>query len=300
LKLFESSHCSYVVHGDNISLTIFVQDKQTGMPVVFDNFVWTTRDELLSRLKRELPLFMPELPESSGLTKDIIRVLEQVAIEHGLKAPVLYDSSFWTLRGMNVFFIEGISTPVASLQIEGENRPSPEEVLRWSQAYTKENFSAARLTWVTDWLIRDLYAPRGYLNAVVGQPILQCLGEKEDTYPVRVILPVSSGNLYTFGSVQFEGLSKPHAAYLLSKWKLKPGDPFDAAYENKFISDEILRAPWAAHSNAESDIGILCRTIDAATSRVSLLVNVSAPKRAYAPMKEGQGCVEMNAVSLGH
>jgi hypothetical protein len=122
LKLFQSSRCRYSIHGHNIALTILVKERWPGMPVVFSNFVWMTRAESLARLKQELPLFMPELPESSGLTNDIIRVLEQVVKERGINAPVRYDDSFWTLRGMNVFFIEGISTPVTALQIEGENK----------------------------------------------------------------------------------------------------------------------------------------------------------------------------------
>jgi hypothetical protein len=42
--------------------------------------------------------------------------------------------------GVNVFYIEGISTPVTAFQIEGENARSPEEVRESSDFYTKENF----------------------------------------------------------------------------------------------------------------------------------------------------------------
>jgi hypothetical protein len=288
LKLFQSSHCRYRVQGQSLSLTIFVEDKWGGTPVVFDNFVWTTRQELLARLKQELPLFMPELPESSGLTNDINRVLEQVVAEHGIKAHVRYDSTFWTERGMNVFLIDGISTPVTSLQIEGENPPPPEELLKWSQFYTKENFSAARLTWVTRWVIRDLYAPRGYLRPVVGEPVIQSLAEKDGTYPVCVILPISSGALFTFNSVKFEGLAKERAASLIAKWKLKPGDPYDQAYVDRFTLDEILSAPWAQHSKTETDVARHCTTIDEAAKKVSLTMTVEVPKKTYPVTKAGR------------
>jgi|HubBroStandDraft_1064217.scaffolds.fasta_scaffold01345_9 outer membrane protein assembly factor BamA len=279
LKLFGSPRCTYTTYGHSVSLTIFV--KPIGMPVVFDNFVWTTRPELLARLKQEIPLFMPDLPESCGLTDDIIRVLEQVVNERGIKAPVRYDAHFWTNRGMNVFYIEGISTPVTALQIEGINAPSPEETLKFSQFYTKENFSAARLTWVIHFVIRDLYKTRGYLRPVVGKPVTQFLGEKDGAYPVRVVLPISSGDLYLFDSVNFEGLAKPHAALLLSKWKLGRGDPYNESYVNEFISKEILDAPWAAHSKSGSDVALPCTRIDAVTKKVSLTVTVEVPKKTY-------------------
>ena len=285
LKLFRSSQCRYAIHGHSLSLTISVMEESAGMPigmsVVFSNFVWTTRAELLSRLKREIPLFMPDLPESCGLTSDIIRVLQQVVNERGIKAAVRYDNSFWTLRGMNVFYIEGISTPVTALQIEGENAPSTEELAKWSQFYTKEDFSAARLTWVIRWVQRDLYHPRGYLRPVVGEPIVEFLGEKDGTYPVRVILPIASGDLYTFDSVRFEGLAKEHAVSLISKWELRPGDPYDKAYVNSFITKEILSEPWASHSKSVSDDAIPCAEIDGASKKVSLTVTVELPKRTY-------------------
>lgn len=289
MKLFQSSHCRYSVKGQSVSLTIFVEDTWGGMPIVFDNFVWMNRQELLTRLKQELPLFMPTLPESSGLTKDITRVLEEVVTEHGIKAAVRYDSSFWTLRGMNVFFVEGISTPVRSLQIEGENAPSPEQLLKWAQFYTKEDFSAARLTWVILWVMRDLYAPRGYLRPVVGQPVIEPLAEKDGTYPVQVILPISSGALFTFDSVKFEGLAKEHAASLLEKWKLKSGYPYDTAYVDRFVFEEILSSPWAQHSKTEADVALPCATIDESSKKVSLTVTVEVPKKTY-PVTKKHDC----------
>jgi outer membrane protein assembly factor BamA len=279
LKLFGSSRCTYANHGNRISLTIYVEP--TGMPIVFDNFVWTTRPELITRLKHGIPLFMPQFPWSSGITNDIIRVLQEVVNERGIKATVRYDDRFWTERGMNVFYVEGISTPVTSLQIEGENAPSPEAVLAFSNFYTKENFSAARLTWVTRWVIRDLYKPRGYLRAVAGEPVIQCLGEKDEAFPVRVILPIVSGDLYTFDSLNFEGLAKAHAASLLSNWKLKRGEPYNESYVNDFVSKEILDAPWAVHSRTSTDVARPCARLDGTTKKVSLTIRVEVPKKTY-------------------
>ena len=119
LRLFRSTHCRPTIHGRSVALDINVEGE--GMRVVFDNFVWTTRAELLARLKQEIPLFKPGLPESSGLTSDILRVLQQVLDERGIKGAARYDDRFWTNRGMNVFYVQGISTPVASFQIEGQN-----------------------------------------------------------------------------------------------------------------------------------------------------------------------------------
>ena len=188
LRLFWSTHCRPTIHGRSVTLDINVEGE--GMWVVFDNFVWITRAELLARLKQEIPLFKPGLPGSSGLTSDILRVLQQVLDERGIKGLARYDDRFWTNRGMNVFYVEGISTPVTALQIDGENAPSSEELAKWSQFYTKEEFSAAGLNWVVDWVKRDLYKPRGYLMPVAGEPIIQFLGEKDGAYPVLSLIHI--------------------------------------------------------------------------------------------------------------
>jgi len=279
LKLFETTRCTFTIHGNGISLTVFV--KQAGMPVVFDNFVWISKPELVARLKREIPLFMPVLPQSNGLTNDIIRVLQEVVSERGLDAPVRYDAHFWTNRGMNVFYVESISTPIKALQIEGTNAPSPEETLRFSNFYTKENFSAARLTWVVRWVIRDLYKSRGYLRAVAADPVIHFLGEKDGSFPVQVVLPISSGDLYVFDSVKFDGLATTHAASLVSNWNLKRGEPYNESYVNEFISKEILAASWAVHSKTESDVALPCVRIDATSKQVSLTITVQVPRKTY-------------------
>ena len=299
LKLFPSSHCQLHIRKGNASLTVFVEEKWRGLPVVFDNFVWTTRDELLGRLKQELPLFMPELPKSSGLTGDIIRVLDKIVGEHGVKGPVRYDDSFWTERDMNVFYIEGLSTPVAQLLIEGDGAPPAEKVLDWSQFYTKEDFSAARLTWVISWVVRDLYASRGYLRPIVGRPALQCLEEKNGTHPVRVILSISSGAQYTFDSVSFEGLAKNHAAELFSEWKLKPGDPYDEPYARKFVF-EILNRLWAKDPKTQSGYAPTCRTIDEASKKVSLVITVEDPKSRKSWGKQSEGCGGVPIIPVYH
>jgi outer membrane protein assembly factor BamA len=300
LKLFDSSRCQRNVKGRDLTLTILVNDKWPETPVVFDNFVWTTQHELLARLKHDLPLFMPELPIRSGLTNDIIRVLTQVAAEHGIKSKVEYDDRFWTDRGMNLFFIEGISTPVRSFQIEGENPPPPADVLRFSEFYTKEDFSTARLTWITHFVIRDLYAPRGYLRAKVQESLVQPLAEKDGTYPVRVILHISSGALFTFDSVRFEGLAKEHSAALLAKWTLIPGAPYDPAYVNKFTYDEILSAPWVPYSKTYGSSASPCAMIDEASKRVSLTITVEAPKKSSTDhaVSSDNGCHSVGRIDL--
>jgi len=289
LKLFDSSLCRYTTDRKEALLVIKVKDR-SGTPVVFDNFFWMTRAQLLARLKQQIPLFMKELPIRCGLMNDICRALEGVALEHGIKSRVTYDARWWTERGLNVFYMEGILTPVDSLIIEGENAPTSEELQKWAQFYTKENFSAARLTWIIGFVIRDFYYTRGYLRPVVGRPTVQCLSERKGAFPVRVMVPISSGELYTLGSVSFAGLAKPEAASLYPAWKLKAGEPYDDSYTDRFVFEHILSAPWAQHSKTESDVAPYCAWVDEVSRKVILTISVETPKPYYRYAKDAKPC----------
>ena len=289
LKLFYSARCEYATNKNIASLAITVKNDSPDLPVVFQNFVWLTRTEILKRLKQNIPLFMSELPEGNGLESEIIEVLEKIAREHGIDHKVA-QNNFWSGRGMYVFYIEGISTPVVSLQIEGENAPSPEVIWeQFSGFYSREDYSAPRLTWVIEWLIRNFYFTRGYMYPVVEQPRLEYLGEKDGAYPVRIIVPITSGDVFRFESVKFEGLAQPHSSELLARWKLNHGEPYDESYTNKFISDEILTKPWAQKSRSESDSASTCGVINPASMTVFVIVGVEVPRR-WLKVKLGEQC----------
>jgi outer membrane protein assembly factor BamA len=137
------------------------------------------------------------------------------------------------------------------------------------------------LMWWIIHILDKLYYPRGYLRAAAGRPIIQLLPEKNGPYPVRIILPISSGPLFTFQSVKFDGLAKVHSTSLLAKWKLKPGATYDTNYVENFIFDEILSAPWAQHSGTEIDDANPCAKLDDAARKVFLTITVEPPKKTY-------------------
>jgi outer membrane protein assembly factor BamA len=298
LKLFDSARCEYHIEETNAALSVMVKDPSTGLSVVFDNFVWLTRGELLARLKREIPLFMSELPEQNGLIGDIIRVLEKVAKEHGIEAKIAYDDRFWVIRGMAVFYITDFSAPVSSFQIEGENSPSPEEFQNWSKSRNDENYSAARLTRTIDLLIRDFYSTRGFIHPVVGMPRVECLTQKDSAYPVQVIIPISSGELYKFGSVEFEGLTKPHVSFLLAKWKLDPGAPYDDSYVKHFVFEEILNQSWGMQSKNESRDVSVCSQPDETNKKVDVTIKVESRKRVYHVVPGVKSCTHLGTINF--
>ena len=275
LKAFHSERCSSEVDGMSLWLNVSIDEKAVGAPLIFDNFVWTSREALLARIHSEVPLFTPEIPDDSALNAQIVRVLDRVVAERGIKASVFHND-FWARRGMNVFSVRGIAAPAVSCQIEGRNPPITAKMANWCKT---ENFSMAKLNWDLGFAVRNLYLVRGYLRPVVSEPVIQFLGEKDGSFPVQVLVHIESGPQYAFDSVRFAGLAKARSALLASKWKLKRGDIYDASYENDFAIKEILDEQSARHDSTSSDEVSTCDVIDDVGNKVSVTVTVRAPRK---------------------
>lgn len=288
LRLFYSESCRVRADGRSLWIDLSVEPS-SGPPLMFENFVWTTRKNLLARLKQEIPLFTPEIPSDSALNPDIIRVLNNVIAERGIQGHVEIDK-FWEDKGGGgyVFEVVGIKAPVVECAVEGEDAPSPEQVAKALPGCARDDFSVPLLNWIANDIVTDLYNSRGYLRPTVEEPIIQFLGERDGKFPVRVTFPISPGPQYRFRSVSFDGIATADSAELLAQWKLEPGDIYDTAYISDFEFNRILNQPWAQHTSASSDTIDQCAHVDEVNRTVSLTLTVKAPKRQETYSREKQ------------
>ena len=278
LMAFYSASCRPVVNDRQLWIDVAVKNSP-GPPLIFDNFVWTTRAALIARLKKDVPLFSPDLPYESKLNSDVTRVLNQVLAEQGIKGSVEH-SRFWINRGMNVFVVNGIQVPVVSCEIEGDNAPTSEDIRRWSHRENGWNLSLAGLNWELGFALAEFYYSRGYLHPVVQESFIKFLGERDGKFPVDLKMRISSGPQYTFKSINFNGSAKAHARQLLSEWKLKPGDVYNNSYTSEFES-KMLEQPWARKDATSSLTSSSCVTIDESDRTVSLAITVGLPPRVF-------------------
>lgn len=82
---------------------------------------------------------------------------------------------------------------------------------------------------------RKAYESRGYIDVRVSS-----IRDLDDTAKlVSYTVQVAEGSQYHMGQVYFDGLPQGVAAALLKKWKLKPGDVFDASYPDDFLKNTV-------------------------------------------------------------
>ena len=97
-RLMESGlfkNLSYSIKGttDNATLTFKVEELKGGLPVVFDNFVWFTDEELAEAVRKRVPTFSGVVPEEGNAGEQIKGALEDLLRERKLQGTVQYMPS---------------------------------------------------------------------------------------------------------------------------------------------------------------------------------------------------------------
>lgn len=92
--------------------------------------------------------------------------------------------------------------------------------------------------------VRKLYGTRGYLAASV-EPVPQ-MDDAQAT--VSYQLQVREGDLYKMGELEIQGLDTHATNRLEDDWKLRPGEPYDSSYPERFAEESLrelsLQGQW--------------------------------------------------------
>lgn len=292
LMIYKSLECSAVREEDSAWIVLQVPVSATRMDnedgIIFDNIVWMSRAEILQRLKRSIPLFTSHVQLKSPLNEDVLRVLNQMLTERGMKVQAVRDE-FWMERDKNVYKVAGVSVPVVSIEVQGEN--APRAIKQWSGAYDDKQFSMALLNWRLNEVIDNYYYPRGYLHPVVQEPEVISLGLKNGAFPVKIILRINAGVQYTFKALRFEGRAQTFEHELRPAWTLKPGAPYDVAYGRQFYFS-VLSSDWAPYGKAAAT-GIDCTRLDEREHSVTLTIKVPENKVDQTLSSEAKPCTDL-------
>lgn len=126
--------------------------------------------------------------------------------------------------------------------------------------------------------IRKQYVSKGYLDFSVI-PRLQTMNGSQ----VLIVFDITEGQQYRMGELELVGKSAP-VDELQQHWNLKPGDPFDAYYLDKFLGENsnLLPTEFSARNDA-----FIVRDCKHMTVTVHLELD---PKRPWTPRPKDIDC----------
>ncbi len=106
-----------------------------------------------------------------------------------------------------------------------------------------------------------LFHPKGYLTADVRPKAILDDTSHSAVYQIQI----RQGDLYRLGKLEVAGLDDARARSLVQLSRLRPGDPYDATYWNKFLQEAARQLPpttsgWKFHP--EQTIHADTKTVD--------------------------------------
>ena len=116
-----------------------VESKGGSSPVVYDNFVGFTNDELTAAIRRDVPEFNGTAPNAGTMTDRIRQALQNLLKERQIEGTVEYSPS---QIGEHLYTIAGVRTRICKLTFPGATNVPEEKLVIRSRQLLEDVYSA--------------------------------------------------------------------------------------------------------------------------------------------------------------
>lgn len=220
--VFSSLQYKFGPSGDGIGIRFEVADADAFLPVIFDNFVWWTSEELIAQIQSRQPLFDGAAPEGGAMMTEISVILEDLLRARGVASTVSYRLQAGpAMDTMHAFVVvaDNVEFPVSGVKLVGAENVPPESVQTAVEPLIQKPYRASTLQSDLHTRLHPVYGERGYLKMRVGMPLGILEGEA-----VSVTMPVIEGKQYRTKSVEWSGDTTQAGPEALALLSLKPGE----------------------------------------------------------------------------
>jgi outer membrane protein assembly factor BamA len=218
---------SYRYHtaGEQATVTFEVEEeKGAGIPVVLENFVWFSEEEIQNAIRQQVPAYDGTAPDSA--VDGITRALQGLLRERKIPGRVDYLPSANALGGdaKHVFSVEGVKIPICTLRFSGATAIQESELLKHSTDLLGGDY---RRTFVASYArvkLIPVYREHGHLRASFSAPQAKPESASDCQNGVAVILPVEEGLPYTWEKAEWTGNAAIPGPELSAALGLKAGE----------------------------------------------------------------------------
>jgi outer membrane protein assembly factor BamA len=252
---------SYRLHnsGNQAIVTFQVEESAVSLPVVFENFVWFSDDEIVAAVRKDVIFFNGTSPASGETPDKIAAALQRMLTEKRIAGQVDYLPYVSKDKQELVFTVKGARIPLCSLHFPGASAVSEAELVRVSQPLLKTDYSKKDVATFAPINLLPLYRRIGHLRAQFQPPVATLDSSGQCAGGVNVSIPVDEGKSYRWAKSIWDGNDKLTVEDLGAALGMNPGDladgtKIDAGLKNieKAYRARGLLAP-AIQSTAEYD-----------------------------------------------
>ena len=230
----------YKIHTANNETTLIfeVEEASRNLPVVFENFVWFSEDEIARAIRQDVPFFDGTAPEAGTTTDKIAAALQRLLSQKGISGRVEHMPYSGNGRQEILFTVEGVKIPVCSLHFPGAAAISEADLIKASQSLLKSDYSRKNAGVFADYTLFPLYRHLGHLRAQFQPPTAaleespsQCAGG------VAVTIAVDEGVVYSWEAAEWSGNQALTNEDLAVALGMKAGEVADGLKIDKGLKD---------------------------------------------------------------
>jgi outer membrane protein assembly factor BamA len=237
--------------GNQVTVIFQVKERGGGQsPVVFDNFVWFTDEELSAAIKRQVPSFNGTASDAGNMSENIKHALESLLREHHINGTVDYGAEQAGLNSdkqEHVFSVSGVPIPICSLHFPGANNVPEEKLVIRSRQLTDDNYSLKSAIAYSTFALLPIYREAGQLRARFTKPVTKLDPSEKCHGGVELTIPVEEGPIYLWEKTEWTGNETLSANDLDAALGMKKGDVANSVKIDKGILEVSRRYGHTGH-----------------------------------------------------
>lgn len=213
--------------GNKVTIVFQVEETVGGdAPVIFDNFIWFSEEQLLAAVRKEVPTFAGRAPNAGKMPEAITHALQQLLTEQKLAGTVEYVASQDLAAGRiisHVFSVAGVKLPICTFHFPGAQNVSEAKLVSVSKGELADaDYSSEVLRGFAGMRLFALYREVGQLRAKFSAPV----GKPDSTCKngVDLTIPVSEGLIYSWAQTDWTGATAFTAEQLNKTLGMTQGD----------------------------------------------------------------------------
>lgn len=206
--LFTKVGYKTITTGNNVTIIFQLEEtKSTQSPVLFDNLVWFTNEELYIAIKREVPSFGGMAPDSGTMTDAIKQALQKLLDEKQIKGTIEYaawQTGVNTGKQEHVFSVTGVPIPICKINFPGAKNVPEETLAKSSNELLHADYSHKSAIAFGTFILYPLYREVGQWRAKFGTPVVK-LDKVGECDGVSLSIPVEEGPIYLWDKAEWIG-----------------------------------------------------------------------------------------------
>lgn len=225
---------TYRVRGRAGEVTVIfeVEEANRSLPVVFENFVWFTDEQLGAAIRNDIAFFNGTAPEAGDATEKIVQALQRLLNEKKIPGHVEVMPYTDLAKGTQefLFTVRGVKIPVCSLSFPGAEAVSEAELIKASQPLINSDFSRKDISGFATYTLFPLYRRLGRLRAQFKEPAPASAENVPNCVDgVTVTVPVDEGIVYSWSKSDWNGNQALSATELSAALDMKSGEVADGS-----------------------------------------------------------------------